>query len=121
MKINSLILDNWIKVSAKILFSGIAAIGILGYFYLAFRGLYRNQEKRWCVGLLAFGFPFVALTSGLITWMLWNPLVVRIFWPLLIFILFIGVLLSQSITSPYNLVDWWTEFGKRISHRKLKH
>jgi hypothetical protein len=54
----------------------------------------------------------------LIIWMLWNPLVINIFFPLLFLGLFISFILYQSVISPYKLADWWVEFGKWLKNRK---
>jgi hypothetical protein len=112
--------DSWIKISITVLLSSIAMIGILGYFYISISGIYRNPQNRWWVGLLSIGLPIVTLFSGLIIWMLWNPLIIDVIVPLLILSLFVSVLLGQSITSPYKLADWWIEVGKWRQKRKQK-
>jgi hypothetical protein len=112
--------SGWIRITITALLSIIVAGGLLGYFYLIFGGFYRIRENRWWLGLLAIGLPFFSLTLGLIIWMIWNPLVISIFWPLLLLDLFISFILGQSVTSPYQLADWWLEFGKWLQKRKSK-
>ena len=110
----------WVKVGLTVIFSILGTVGLLGYFYLSFGGFYRNRENRRWAGFLAIGLPFIALTFGLLIWMLWNPLVSSIFWALLLLGLFISVLLGQSVTSPYKLADWWIVFDKWLQKRKSR-
>jgi hypothetical protein len=111
-------LGSWIRIIITFLLSSIIIISLFGYLYLSLRKSYANKVKRRWVGLLAMGLPFVSFTLGLIIWMLWNPLVIKIFLPLLFLGMFISFILYQSIISPYKLADWWVDFDKWLKNRK---
>lgn len=108
----------WGRVGLTLILSLSGVSALLGYLYLSFRRFYRKRENRWWVSLLAIGLPFIALTSGLLIWMLWNPLVSSLFWVFLFLSFLISVILCQSVTSPYKMADWWIEFDKWRQKRK---
>jgi hypothetical protein len=109
-----------IRILLTIVLSVLSISALLGYFYISFGGFYRNREKRWWIGILAFSLPAIALFSGLLIWTLWNPLVSVMFWYLFGFSLFVSYILYQSITSPYKAADWWIEFSKWLQKRKSR-
>ena len=110
----------WIKVLLTIILSSLSLAGLLGYFYIDLRGFYRERENRWWAGPLATVLPLIALSCGLLIWMIWNPLVRTDFWPLFLFCLLVSIILGKSVTSPYVLAEWWVEFGKWWQKRKTK-
>jgi hypothetical protein len=115
-------LDNrfffWLKIGITFLLSILGVSGLIGYFYISFRRLYRIRENRWWVGPLAFGLPLISITFGILILMVWNP-ITRSDFGILFFLSFIvSLILSQSVTSPYKLADWWIEFGKWLQKRK---
>ena len=109
-----------IRVVLTTIFSVISFSALFSYFFLNFGRLYQNRENRWMAGTLAFILPAITTLFGLLTWVLWNPLVSGIFWYLFGFSLFVDYVFYQSAVSPYKAADWWTEFSEWLQKRKTR-
>jgi hypothetical protein len=98
----------------------ILLIVLIGYVYIDIRHLYRERERRWWIGLLAFILPMTGLLAGIGILVIWNQLIRSLFWLLLIFAGVLSIILWQSIVSPYEMADWWTKFGIWWKQRNKK-
>jgi hypothetical protein len=108
------------KIIVTVLLVIVSIGGIAGYFYIDIRRLYQEKENRWWVGLLAIGLPIISFISGVVILMLWNPSARKVFWFLLLFIVGVSLILRESIVSPYEMADWWSQVGNWWKQKKKR-
>ena len=106
-----------INIIVTVILGMIVVIALFVYMYIDIRHLFRDRDRRWKIGLMAFLSPLVGVLAGIGILMIWNPSIRPLFWMLVIFAMVLSIILWQSIVSPYKLADWWGQLGAWIKKK----